>query len=53
MDRQRSHVWIINTGDKRADRRELLKMLKCPSHFLRKSVSYVSAAFTVPRGSFA
>ena len=53
VNRQRSHVSIINAWDERTRGRELLKMLKRPSHLLSKPVSHVSAALTVPSSGFA
>jgi hypothetical protein len=50
---QRSHLRIVNTWDQGSSRRKLLKMLKCVTHFLRKTNAYFGAAFTVPSGSFA
>lgn len=53
MDGQRSHIWIVDTWHHRARQRELFKMLKCPSHFLCKSLGNFGVAVTVPSRGFA
>jgi hypothetical protein len=53
MNRQRTHVWIVNASHERSRGRELLEMLECPPHFLHKSVGYFTAPLTVPGGGFA